>query len=145
LSNILNLTWNILLDHVFLILFSTLFRLKMTAVALFRPPAAPAILAQVPPWHLVSFLLVGVGLLSFITGTMVYWLCYMGRQKKTKDPPTQDEALLDTACWPSSGHQHLHWSRLPREEIPLATFVTRRPNAWQHLQARGHDCVLMID
>ena len=117
----------------------------MTAVALFRPPAAPAILAQVSPWHLLNFRLVGVGLLCFITGTIAYCLYYMGRPKKPTDPPTQDEALLDTDYLPSSGHQHLHWSRLPREEIPLATFVTRRPNAWHYLQARGHECVLMID
>lgn len=117
----------------------------MTAVAIFRPPAAPALLAQVPTWigHIIP--LVGVGLFMLTLGTLVCWRCCMVKKVPIKDPPTQDESLQDMDCWPSSEHQHLHWSRLPREEIPLATFVTRRPNAWQRLQATGHDCILMVD
>jgi hypothetical protein len=92
------------------ILFSCFFRLKMTAVALFRPPAAPALLAQVHTWHWLIFLLVGVGLLSLLLSTMVCLLALLHGTTNTEQRSTDAGRI-------TAGHGLLAFLRSPTPSL----------------------------
>jgi hypothetical protein len=83
-------------------------------------------------------LLVGLGIL-------LCFRCWCNRNKSTgtKDPINQDESYIPFC---TSYPEPLPMSRLANQEaVNLATFVTRRPNVWEHHQLRGRECFLVLD
>ena len=116
----------------------------MTNLTVFVPAGPAVVPAFRDSWTGLDYLLVGALALLLLLGTMGCWRCYFNQCSHKMDPPVWNETPESpTDSSPSSSR--LDWSRLPREEIPLATFVTRRPSTWHRLQARGDDCILMVD
>ena len=120
---------------------------NMTNLTLFRAAGPPALLTQEVswmPWFLLT--LIGIIALLFGIGMRACFFYFTKAATPRSDPQVWDEALTgnpDSST--SSGHPHHPWSRLPREEISLATFVTRRTNTWNRLQAGARGRVLVVD
>jgi|OrbCmetagenome_4_1107370.scaffolds.fasta_scaffold240703_3 hypothetical protein len=62
---------------------------------------------------------------------------------KKQDLPVHHE--VDNFFSRSASSEPLQVLRYPREEINLATFVTRRPGEWQRRLLTGEECFLIVD